>query len=613
MELANLSHDVLTELLRYLDAAHCTQKLRLTGDKVILRAVERRTSAFFFTSQKSNSVPSELVSLTMLRNLEIGSSEPYKTSLYLQIEAFPRSLTRLVLKDLVDIGMAFVAYDPSDSLAKIASLDEQLPLLTTLKLTTSSRVGYWALPSALSCFHGYGAQFHPDIALPPRLAHISQLMGDDESLVRDKLAPRLESIEFLHVNQSNLIPHLPSLTYLYFDTDFDLTSIHQQFPSLKYALLPKSRADFCPWLFPHLVYFSVHKAIKSSDLSKMPQSITKWTSSDYSDVRFLQPVHPKAVSRLPRSLNTLRFSNYPVPLLDDITNHLPSGLTRLDARGVSLLPSQFQFFPTTLTSLQVNNITRHNVIHLERLKLLMHLGWFDGVLETKVVRLLPRRLQSLELVHVALRTHGHYQEPKTKIYRKFSTLNPQVTVLKGNLPSLRKLLIKPHPSHAYYSLYTAEILADLPVSLEELILDWEFKPINFFPAFNEELRYSQPDPYSSLTPYWNSKNDLEATTLFKHLVNLKHLYINCTSPKNHDPASVLRGLPHQIELLHLPRFMFERSATLLRDHAYLPKLVRCSSVSLLYLTVNSAVGVTIKTYEGYSGIKPAEPEFSLRL
>lgn len=613
MSVTNLSHDVLTEILLYLDDVEHTQRLRSVGSAALQRIVERRTSAnFYATKTKTRSMPSELVSLTMLRNLKLEASGRHADGIFFEMTAFPRSLTRLAMIGFCDYSMVFVASDETEAASQIASLDAYFTVLKTLQVDSVRTSGYWALPSSLTRFIGTGPLFHENIPMPPHLAHIGDFLTISDATVREKLAPRLESILTMYNFQADLLPSLPSLTYIHIFDQHDISPVSHLLPSLRFALLPKSKFAFQPWLFPHLEYFSCYKAIGYADLGKIPQSITKWTTSDFSEHRYLQPVHPKSVTRLPRGLKTLRFSQYPEPPLSGIIQHLPSGLTRLDARGVTLQPSEFQFFPTTLTWLQVHNINRHNVIHLERLRSLIHLGWFDGVLVAKVVKQLPRRLQSLSLVHIGLKVRGHYQEPGSTIHREYTYVNPQVTALRGNLPNLRKLLIKPVPNLDYYSWYTSELLADLPTSLEELILDWGYKPINFFTTFDEKYRYSPSpkDQWIPVPPHWDSSNDLQPTTLFKNLVNLKHLFVSCSSPLGHDPSVVLRGLPPQIELLRLPRYMFERSPRLLSKNAYLPNLRSCSSISLLYLVVDSN-RTDIKSYEGYNGVWPVEPEYSM--
>lgn len=561
--------DLWVDILSYLEEELYAQKLRCTGAHVLHQALARRRSAKFLCGEREpNTWPPHLKRDSLLQKVVLMARLSLLSPLNfdLALHQLPKSLTSIEL-DLFVRFSPFYTLNRDSAASHIAELDVHLPNLELLMIKgnqTSGPMPFWTLPSSLTSFSGSGAQFDQSIALPPALRQLYPLPFDDKAHVWRRLGPILESTTlYWHVAGDNSFLPFPSMTSLYICSEVPraLEFLHAS-THLRFLYVHQADGPIEPWHFPALEYFHCDKNLPPSYYSRLPKTLTRWTHLDWFGSRQLAIIHPRSIHLLPRSLKVLRLKNFPNPGLTGIINDLPSGLTRLEARGVMIEASQLQFLPTTLTSLQLFNINRHNVVHLERLRSLTDLGWYEGKLIRGVVKQLPKQVRRLTLAKITLVAKGHYQLPGkpsevTKTHYRYDRI-PQTTALMGTLSAnLQSLTIKPPACYSsYYSVYFSHgLLQALPITLEELILDWDRQAISFFPPPESMRSGAVGDYWRPRLSFPNPEVSGSVTKVFARLTNLHHLFIACNKTDG-DHRCVTRALPPQIFALALPRDMW---------------------------------------------------------
>ena len=516
---ALLSSDVWDQVFSYLPSESYAYKARCLNDRNVLKASQRRKRAFFDSHGKVPlSWPSTLI-LLPLTDLEIcaldrpDSGQAIRDFDGMSVHNLPSTLTRLVFM-VPMLTSPFCVAVASNGPSKLEELNTCLPNLRTLETYHPEKTPFWVVPPSLTSLVSSGGQFHKDIPLPP----LRVLCASSCSLPHQLMLQIAPTLEKLHILASSLndIPQLPSLTHLHIAQDsfasLNYDIIEERCPNLRVFLGFESPLQEVEHKFNRVEY--LYAPLLSSKHA-LPRSITQLTSDSLSQedhTPSLLPIHHLNVHQLPSCIRKLRIAKYSSHTINDARNLFFSGLTVLDVSSVMIAPDQFQFLPTSLTTLHLSNITTKNVGYIARLNLLRYLGWSEGILTTKVARQLPRTITALTLKHVALLTKGHYQVPGSTDYHTYSCKNPQLNALR-ELPAVKRFVLIPG-RFTYYHTATYPIVSALPTSIESLILDFEFHPFGLIPSNGFGMDFSQAH---------------QRPDMFARFKSLNHLYLQCGS------------------------------------------------------------------------------------
>lgn len=531
------------------------------GSPSLRRIIGKRQSIFARGRWPSN-VHSETPSLLELRtediNLDARNSVVHGG--HLELRHLPRTLTRLSLH-VGGVSLPLWVVDVGHAPSQLERLGAHFPSLQSLDMSFNFRgpLCYWTLPPTLtrfSCLKPNNLlRFSHQITFPEKLqVFISKdgVMGDRRTILQAMQALKdlrvliWESMysEYLSAEPCHVMSQLQTL------------HLGRYAPQCPLINIPSATAVSGNVFFTDEMS-AAHplKHLRSPGwLGVFPQGLEKWTLIDSRRRVRLMPLHVSELRRLPPSFQYLRLYSYDV-ILDDYYTLLPPQLLLLDIQQVTFdLKRLLPVAPPTLTALRVCGLNHVTAKLLSRFTNLRELVMFGGRMTANLARILPRSLRSLSLQSVALTTTGKYQLKGTGEIIKYSISNPDTTALHAaNLPPLTYLNITPKLSHLYWYTHFYDILADIPTSLEHLILHFrEHEPISLYPKAEpiappawDGLPPGTPPPSSNLPPPPSGP-----TNLFSRLTNLIHLYFYCRAVVPAERGWLVKSLPPSLFALH---------------------------------------------------------------
>ena len=479
-------------------------RLRCSGDRLIIRDLSRRKNGSFDCHQVPSSWPSEVTSDANFQSLNITIRtalthiNPIRYKSFIDIQKMPKMLVTLRLKLYVD-SLPFLTYgghDPADSQAAFAVY---LPNLRDLTLLLHNTGGQWLLPNSLTRFEGVGANWVPG-CLPPGLIHLKNGGGYAPHGFWSTLPLTLEIVEGGRFDEMTSLPRLAHFRGSYEQGIHPPEFFSSLFPSLtSFEVTYGPYTALAVWLPPNLTFLNLDHHLRRVEITSLPPTLTELKIGTTGQHHF----HPLDVPLLPPALRILKLSPFMAKkeLPPTVMSNLPSGLVTLEAPWVLITPEQISTLPPTLTELHIHNLCCKGASKLSHLPLLTKLGLYGGTLQANIAKALPRRLSSLTLDQVALRTKGHYQVPGSSEYLRYSAKNPQLSVLKHLPQLLSELFIVARSADDYLKNHRDQVLELLPKTLRTL-----------------GLRIATDSVYN----HYNYSEEPESSFFYESLDNLPH-------------------------------------------------------------------------------------------
>ena len=501
----------------------------------------------------------------------------------------PRTLTSLTLA----FATSFNAYQHwpfgvvylDGATKKLEQLSSMLPFLLTLKTAVSFQTKrYTVLPPSLTRYHSTYGLFSPQIPFPPQLRHFNAPLLSSESFIFP-LSTEVIVSQFDPHQYGGELPNLHTLsTTSFFVNDWG------RFPALTALEMNISRMNFSTC--PSLTYLCIVGRDQPLTYNELPRSLARITQRRFiGDFLLYHQIDPQFVHLLPPALTDLVLDYHQTCTIPrNLYSLLPKGLTRLDMNGSRLMPKgKIIGLPPTLTSLGTRGINVHNVDQLRFLPNLRELKLRGGHITVKLALKLPRNLDSLHLIGVALPTKGLCVLPGNTESSRLSVLQPDTRPLRGTLaPLLRTLVIVPGRVQTYWWTHAYDILIELPTSLQNLSLYFFLRAMSIHPAIPNLI-----DPFlvpssgkklrkleiKGCAPSISYSRAEQSTPLFERLSNLQQLHLTC-SVLPADVGYFARRLPRGL-------LVYGGPAVQPQEIDFLPKsLVRISPASFRTLKEN---------------------------
>ena len=525
--------------------------LRCTGSKVLDYYIERRKTVNLFCKNLPSSWPSSVHADSPIRRLSMEvealmtGALPKHLKDLIDVTKMPRNLRILELR-IYTPNLPFIYYDASYYRQCLDLINDSLPNLEDLTVVTSSTGGYFVMPSSVTRFAGQGATC---LELPPKIRDLYIHRNFNTGLL-SHLPRSLERLVAFHPFQLSELPSLPFITeisvYVYPSDPIKSTRLEDKLPALTKLNLTGELKNWKSCMPPQLTYLSTQAFIAPSDYKFLPPKLTKLLC--YND---LVSCDLESIGDLPRSLLYLRLNHFLAPKLipTNLVDTFPSGLTALDLRCTALDGAKISQLPLGLTSLFWHNLTSQHVHRLERFRHLGKLGLFWGTLTSKIAKNLPRRLHSLTLCYLALRTKGRYQIPGVEGFVHYSATNPQLTPLDHLPPLLHTLYIQPHPTSTFFHLNVFNIISRLPKLLSTLSL--EVSPLRLIlPEYAHSPVSDRPDTPTKALQYHPPR--CTVSEAFANFKNLNHLHFpSDTDERTTDSQTLLDSLPPTVTAAHI--------------------------------------------------------------
>lgn len=623
---AGLMLDVWRLILFYLDEPHYI-KLGSTGDRGLMKLLERRNSGFFIHHNLAKfSWPKQASEWSDLRLLVV--SKVYGQARVLpSMDTFklPPSLVFLEISTQLPNNIFALPTAPSN-LDYLKELDAMLPCLRYLDCASGYEAGYWIFPSSVTHLLVSHGILDPSIPLPPNLIALDVNYAGG---ALPQLPSTLESLSVAfspgpsHIKRTDLYQLIAPLAHL---NELKLIENSSERLSLSQLLLiPHSVTilslasrklveglALAEWLPPRLISLHLDAIISPSQYHSLPRSLTylsnafrgrpyaitteaQWkvtgrqqgghqhvrddigaeVTHQSSEIRYFED----RLRDIPPSFKRLRLApcvHLPAPTwIEQLSTYFTPGLTSLDMRNTSFIAdSQFAHLPVTLTQLYFQGVTLPKTKLLSRLRQLNTLGLHGGTLTTSIALALPNSITSITLFHVALITKGvHYPSADPNEPVKFSQWSPQLLSISSLPPRLKSLTILPSPSQLYWSECLVSIITVLPAyQLETLIIDIKMK-----------TKFSLPERWENFSSLLASTTDNSTYAPLLRFTRLKHLFLDCST---RGPAlqlirhSLLPALPTSLTALHLPFRAVDDSNSAHLENTLAPSL-RYSTLGLL--------------------------------
>lgn len=313
-------------ILFFLDEVHI-HRLRCTGDKIILRLLERRESAFYFAYHarfpKWPITPTEgpnlrVVDIAGRSNIRIEMPSLHEMHL-------GAKLVKLKMLLGYSSDSPFLTEVDSFIPAKVALLDSVLPSLRYLSAHSMSNSLCWTLPSKLAHFHGRSGQVSERIPLPAGLTSFNGYRITMYANSWKMLPTGLERLKMGHRTDSIQPTKL-------FDMPIPLERFHnlkilEVFPS---AHLSRSSTWSEEGLSRMLPRGLISLALEHIPVALSPSAnLSSWLPPCLTNLYLVNPIPPHFYSALPRSLTQVTFrhrSTEVAPLFWDIS--IPSDASK---------------------------------------------------------------------------------------------------------------------------------------------------------------------------------------------------------------------------------------------------------------------------------------------
>lgn len=594
----SLSADIWESVANSLNSTSI-YRLKCCGDKRLIKAIEKRTTASFCGNSTKRLVwPSNVSEDAFIKDLTVKMIHRHNDpggladEAAISLQKLPRTLVSLRLKTASITP--FTSDNTMGARVRLEQLRTGLPVLESL--TCYVRTGWsnqtWVLPPSLTYARLRGGYYcktiNRELPLPPNLKHLIS----DCSFETEDLPPLPATLETLMVKQiredishltllrtvagvspSNGLNKLPLLSRISATISFDEENCYPSLTDL------------------HSEYTSSYKNVAS-----LPRNLTRWTVNDHQ----LEPVAPDLIKDLPPALRYLRIADEMNlnGLTAQVVSSLPRNLALIDIRWTRIdLKMALPLFPKNLTGLRTHNLTKHNASLLSRFTDLRELRLYGGQITASMARKIPRTLETLSLFQVALVTKGRYFIKGSTEKLTYSASNPDITALDGTLPPrLKSLTVTPSSLQTYWASFAYDIFKSIPTTLTSLVLDNSAlyrtriaihprsSPL-FVPPNSSAEEVVLPSDHSSVD---------RSTDLFSRLPDLFLLYVY-GSKHEADKEWFSRHLPRKLKVWYGPRLSVEEAQSLPTTLVYM------SAHSYPYIEdeVIKAIGRTPTSYHWY--------------